>query len=214
MRGSPIAFILQIQARRKKFRAGGFLFRKTDFHAGKAGREQELLQKRRGQDGEVFLAAEDEVFQSTPKAFPFDREVRKPGRISFHKFAHGVFPVGPTQPVDTAGLQAAEDITEMEVQIRKMFNDMMGVKGIDGAVMERKRVTKISPKIALTAEHVGIHINPARQIILLPWSELDLQGSRVTRRAERLVKKGVGFKERTGEPVESVLLAPGKHDEL
>ena len=102
----------------------------------------------------------------------------------------------------------------MKVQIGQMLNDVMGVKGIDGAVVEGKRVTEVSPKIAFAAEHVGIHINPARQIILLPWSELDLQGSRVTRRAERLVKKGVGFKERTGEPVESVLLAPGKHDEL
>ena len=213
MWGGPVAFVFQIQAVGKKIRPGGFPLWEANLHARKAGGQEKFLQKRRGEDGEMFLTAENEVLQPSADAFSFNGKIGKPVCVPLQEFAGRVFPMGTAQAVNPAGFQATKDVAEVGIEFGKMLNDMMRVKGVDGAFVERERVTEIRPEVALSAEHVGIHIDPAREIVLLARPQLDLKGRGLSRGSESFVHQGISGEQRAGEAVEGFFLDPRKHGE-
>ena len=161
----------------------------------------------------MFLTAENEVLEPSADAFSFNGKIGKPVCVPLQEFAGGVFPMGTAQAINPAGFQATKDVAEVGIKIGKMLNDMMRVKGIDSAFVERERVTEIGPEVALSAEHVGVHVDPAGEIVSLARPQLDLKRRGLSRGSQSFVHQGISGEQRASEAVEGFFLDPCKHGE-
>ena len=56
-----------------------------------------------------------------------------------------------------------------------MLDYVVGINCFHGVVAERQRIAQVCPHIAFACDSVGIHVDPARQVLLLTRAKMDAE---------------------------------------
>ena len=154
----------------------------------------------------MLAAAHQKVVEPTTETVSRVRKVGEPRKIPLREFLDRAVHVRPTDPIYATRFQTAVDFTKMLIYVRKVLDSMMRIKCVNRAVWEWKEVAQIRPEVASRREHVGIHIDPAAQVVMLSRPELN-SNKCATWSAEMTIQPGICAHERSSEYVEKRLCA-------
>src|SRR5271154_2594389 len=63
---------------------------------------------------------------------------------------------------------------EFQHRVRQVFHHVVGIKGVEGPVLEGKLVAQVSPNVDLGRQEIRVNVDPSLEIISFTRSQLNL----------------------------------------